>query len=49
VAWWFWFLLDVTACLFTSAIAGGIFGVHAYVEDVRYAWRRPVRQWRRVR
>jgi hypothetical protein len=39
--WWLVFLLDVAACLVTALVAGATFGAHAFVEDVRFAYRRP--------
>jgi hypothetical protein len=44
VKWWAVFLLDVAAVVFTSAIAGAVFAVYAFREDLCFAWRRP-RSW----
>jgi hypothetical protein len=41
VKWWAIFLVDVALVLMTSAIAGVVFGVYAFREDLRFAWRRP--------
>lgn len=37
---WVLFLLAVVSIVCTSVIAGVIFGVYAFVEDVRFAWRK---------
>jgi hypothetical protein len=44
VKWWAVLVLDVAAVVCTSAIAGVVFGVYAFREDLRFAWRRP-RSW----
>lgn len=48
VVWWWWFLLDVLACVLTSAIAGALFAAYALNEDVRFAWRRGTHDWHRL-
>lgn len=40
IKWWLIFLADVFLIVWTSAIAGIDFGVHAFIEDVAFAWNR---------
>lgn len=41
LTWWGWFLLDVMLCLGLAVIVGIVFGTESFLEDVRFAWRRP--------